>query len=169
MERALENLKNIEDEIVNICLKKLDKRNDRYNFFSTEDEEDGITEEERIIQIHNNMLIKFTFNKEIIKKYIDFKDYYSPHDIDVINLLLKSISVQTSILLQKYKESKKILKTDEERYIFIQNNQIRDRTQYLKRMVYLNENTKKLLNHIFNLILEYNLVNMKEAIRKHAF
>ena len=101
MERALENLKNIEDEIVNICLKKLDKRNDRYNFFSTEEEEDEITEEERIKQINDNMLIKFSFNKEIIKKYNDFKDYYSPHDIDVINLLLKSISVQTSIILQK--------------------------------------------------------------------
>ena len=71
--------------------------------------------------------------------------------------------------MQKYRDSKKILKTDEERYNFIQNNQIRDKAQYLKRMVYLNENTKKLLNHIFNLILEYNLINMTEAIRKHAF
>ena len=68
-----------------------------------------------------------------------------------------------------YRDSKKILKTDEERYNFIQNNQIRDKAHYLKRMVYLNENTKKLLNHIFNLILEYNLIHMKEAIRKHAF
>ena len=47
--------------------------------------------------------------------------------------LLKSISVQTSIILQKYRDSKKILKTDEERYNFIQNNQIRDKAHYLKK------------------------------------
>ena len=37
------------------------------------------------------MLIKFPFNNEIIQKYLEFKQYYSPHDIDVINLLMKSI------------------------------------------------------------------------------
>jgi len=114
------------------------------------------------------MLVRFPFNQEIIQNYIAFKEYYSPHDIDVINLLLKSISVQTSIVLQKYKESQKILKTDEERLEFINNNQVRDRPHYLKKMNYINENTKKLLNHIFNLILEYNVVNMKEALRKYA-
>ena len=169
MDRVLENLKNIENEIVSLCIKKLDKRNDRYCFFSTQDDEEEITNEERIKIINDNMLIKFSFNKDIIQKYTDFKKYYSPHDIDVINLLLKSISVQTSIILQKYRDTKKILKTDEERLEFIQNNQVRNKDDYLKKMNYINENTKKLLNHIFNLILEYNLVNMKESMRKYAF
>jgi hypothetical protein len=170
MDREVENLKNIENEIVSICLKNLNKINDRYSFFSTEDEnEDSISIKERINRINDNMLIKFSFNREIIQKYTNFKDYYSPHDIDVINLLLKSISVQTRILLHKYKENKKILKTDEERLEFISNNQVRNKNDYLKKMNFINENTKKLLNHIFDLILEYNILNMKEAIRKYAF
>jgi hypothetical protein len=167
MQRALENLNNIENEIVKLCLSKLNKINDRYSFFCTQDEEE-LTPKERVKQIHDNMLVRFPFNQEIIQNYITFKEYYSPHDIDVINLLLKSISVQTSIVLQKYKESQKILKTDEERLEFINNNQVRDRPHYLKKMNYINENTKRLLNHIFNLILEYNVVNMKEALRKYA-
>ena len=169
MERSLENLSNIENEIIKICLSKLNKINDRYSFFCTEDEEEEMTNQEKITQINDNMLIKFTFNQEIIQKYVDFKQYYSPHDIDVINLLMKSIAVQTSIVLQKYRDSKKILKTEEERLNFINQNLIRDKQYYLKKMTYINENTKRLLNNIFNLILEYNIVNMKDAIKKHAF
>ena len=169
MERALENLNNIENEIIKICLGKLNKINDRYSFFCTQDEEEELTMEERVNNIHANMLIKFPFNNEIIQKYLEFKQYYSPHDIDVINLLMKSISVQTSIILQKYRDSKKILKTEEERLNFINENLIRNKQYYLKKMTYINENTKILLNNIFNLILEYNIVNMKSAIKKHAF
>ena len=46
MERALENLNNIENEIIKICLSKLNKINDRYSFFCTQDEEEEITMEE---------------------------------------------------------------------------------------------------------------------------
>ncbi len=169
MERILENLNNIENEIVKLCLSKLNKVNDRYSFFCTQDDEDELTKEQRIKQIHDNMLIKFSFNNEIIEKYIDFKEYYSPYDIDVINLLLKSISVQTNIVLQKYKDTQILLKTENERLNFINNNLVRTRSDYLKKMTYINENTKILLNYIFNLILEYNIVNMNEAIKKHGF
>lgn len=169
MERILENLNNIENEIVKLCLSKLNKVNDRYSFFCTQDDEDELTKEQRIKQIHDNMLIKFSFNNEIIEKYIDFKEYYSPYDIDVINLLLKSISVQTNIVLQKYKDTQILLKTENERLNFINNNLLRTRSDYLKKMTYINENTKILLNYIFNLILEYNIINMNEAIKKHGF
>ena len=169
MERILENLNNIENEIVKLCLSKLNKVNDRYSFFCTQDDEDELTKEQRIKQIHDNMLIKFIFNNEIIEKYIDFKEYYSPYDIDVINLLLKSISVQTNIVLQKYKDTQILLKTENERLNFINNNLVRTRSDYLKKMTYINENTKILLNYIFNLVLEYNIINMNEAIKKHGF
>ena len=82
---------------------------------------------------------------------------------------MKIIAVQTSIVMQKYREAKTILKTDEERLDFINNNQVRNRDYYLKTMSFINENTKKLLNNIYNLILEYNIVNMKEALRRAAF
>jgi len=163
MDKLLETLKNVEDELVKICVTKL-KNNTRYCFFIEEEEE-----EPNIYTINENMIIKYPFTEEIIQKYITHMDYYSPHDIDVLNLILKSIQIQSNICLLKYKKTGKIITDEEEQIIFINDNPIRNKTEYDKLVRYVKDTSKDTLLYIFGLIDHYYTINIIDVIKRYGF
>ena len=149
MDKLYDNLKNVEDEIVKISITKLNKLNDRYCFFinNTESEEEDVNDTE-YNNIKENMLINYPFNNEIIETYKSIKNYYSPHDIDIVNLILKCIQIKTNICIQKYKQNNKIL-NETEQINFIVDNPIRFPEYYIKLLKYTDKNVKDILINIF--------------------
>jgi hypothetical protein len=152
MDKLINKLNNIEDEIITIFFSKLNTNSNRYCFFMDIDED--IVDKQKI---NDNMLIKYNFNKDIIDNYYTIKDYISDRDIDIINLILRSIKIQTDICVIKYKNAGKIITDKIELITFIENNIIRTPPK----------TTNVVLIKIFNLILNYSVLNTINEIPKH--
>lgn len=161
MDKLLDNLKNVEEEIIKICINKLTNTN-RYCFFIEDETPTWNT-------INDKMLIKYPFNEELIQKYLTYKDYYSPYDIDVLNLILKDIQIQSNICLRKYKEIGKIVTSEPELIIFINTNPIRNKDEYDKLVRYVTNTSKDILINIFSLIDYYYKINIIDVIKRYGF
>lgn len=117
MDRKISILEDVSKEIINLFVKKNEDR--KYNFFSFYFDEDENTKEIKqyknfddisidIFQnLNQNLLHHFEFNQEIIKKYVIVIKKIKQEDIDILNLILKSISLNRDILHYKILEKNK--------------------------------------------------------------
>lgn len=172
MEKLYNNLKNVEDEIVNIAVNKLNKFNDRYCFFLENEELCDSSEEtdnkEGFCNIKEHMLINYSFNDEIIHTYQSIKNFYSPFDIDMLNLILKCIQIKTNICLQNYKNQNKIL-NEQDQIKFLVENPIRTPEYYINLLKYTDKTIKDILVNIFELINVYYTKNIIVVIKRQIF
>ena len=165
MEKLLNKLKNVEDEIVNIWINKVINCKEIHKVVTYSNNE---MENNNINEINYNILIEYTFNKDLISNYLTLKPYYTRYDIDIINLILKSIQIQTAICILKYKYYNNILTDIVDQTLFINNNTVRTGYNYDLNLCYKDETNTELIK-IFDIINTYYLLNINQEIKKYLF
>lgn len=181
MERKISILEDVSKEIINLFFKKNENsENSTSNFFSFYFDEEPKKKEIKkyknfddipidIYDILNKKLLhSFDFNKEIIKKYIIIVKKIKQKDIDILNLILKSISLNKDILHYKLLENNNKFKNHQEFENFILKNihyNLNDYNNLLSKF-YNIRIIKDLLLNIYVLIYNYSIYNSINIFKK---
>lgn len=179
MDRKISILEDVSKEIINLFEKK--NENIKNQFFSFYFDEDENTKEKQyenfddistdIFQhINQNLLQHFEFNKEIIKKYIIVIKKIKQEDIDILNLIIKSISLNRDILHYKLLDKNKFENTNDFENFIIENihYNLNDYNNILSKYYNIRNIKDKILN-IYVLIYNYSIYYSIDALKRNVY
>lgn len=183
MDRKISILEDVSKEIINLFVKKSENSEDSIsNFFSFYFDEDENTKEIRqyknfddisrdIFQNLNQKLLHyFEFNKEIIKKYVIVIKKIKQEDIDILNLILKSISLNRDILHYKLLDKNKFENQIEFENFILENihYNLNDYNNLLSKYYNIRNIKDKILN-IYVLIYNHSIYYSIDALKKNVY
>jgi hypothetical protein len=118
MNRKISVFEDVTKEIINMFLKKDISKNKHFSFYFDEEKSLGVENKCSIKYnnfdsisdniydyIMNLMIIKYDFSIDIIKKYVLIVKNIDRYDIDILNLIFKSIELQYTIIKLKCKST----------------------------------------------------------------
>jgi len=182
MDNKISILENVSTEIINLFYKKKEKQN-KCNFFSFYFDEDENTKEtnvyinyddisDNIFNILNqNLLYNYEFNMEIIKKYVIMIKIILREDIDILNLILKSISLNKDILYYKFRNISVFENPEEFEKFILENIQynLNDYNNLLSKFYNIDQYIKDKIYNIYGLIYNYSIYYSINILKKNVY
>jgi hypothetical protein len=182
MDKKIRIFEDVSKDIINKFFKKEEFKKAYFSFFFDEDKnnKESLIKQNKYYEfddidiiifkkIQTMMIKSYDFSIDIIRKYTLIVKNIEKYDIDILNLIFKSIELQFEII--KYKNTKNIVDSINELEKFIIENlhyNIQDYIDLLNKF-YTNKNYKPLLTNIFVMIYNYSLFYSIENLKKKTF
>ena len=186
MDKKINIFEDVTKDIINKFFKKEELKKEYFSFFNDENEynqEDTRDLSPKLNKYYNfddidskifhyimTMMIKqYEFSIDLIKKYTLIVKNIEIFDIDILNLIFKSIQLQFEIL--KYKNNKDYYNNTDELEEFAVKNLYFNIEDYIKLInnYYTHNDYKPILINIFVMIYNYSLFYSIENMKKITF
>jgi hypothetical protein len=177
MKIILEKIRGLNNEITKLILKRDNKSINEsiYKFYFLEDmtyNKDDDIDELVYGMIEDKIHFKTEINDILIKKYVLFVKYFQIIDLDIIHLIINSMQQHSIMINMIYKKINKKFVDIEELRNFVTNEIDKffgiDYYNNLLNTIYKNNEAKKTVIFVFNILYNLSLIDSINNLKKTA-